>query len=65
MNEFKSHPAFAEMMKSFKSAFSFEDPAAARAAGRDDQARLSIARNRLRAKLEARKAAAAAADKKK
>ena len=65
MNEFTSHPAVAEMMKSFKSAFSFEDPAAARAAGRDDQARLSIARNRLRAKLEARKAAAAAADKKK
>ena len=55
MNEFQSHPAFAEMMKAFKSAFSFEDPAAARASGRDNESRLSIAKARLRAKLEARK----------
>ena len=34
MNEFQTHPAFAEMMKAFKSAFSFEDPAAARASWR-------------------------------
>jgi hypothetical protein len=56
MNEFQTHPAFAEMMKAFKSAFSFEDPAAARASGRDDQARLNIVRERLRAKLAAKKA---------
>ena len=55
MNEFKSHPAFAEMMKAFKSAFSFEDPAAARAAGRDNDSRMSIVKARLRAKLEAKK----------
>lgn len=62
MNEFKSHPAFAEMMKAFKSAFSFEDPAAARASGRDNESRLSVVQARLRAKLEARKSGA---DKKK
>ena len=44
------------MMKAFKSAFSFEDPDAARASGRDDKARLNIVRNRLRAKLAAKKA---------
>jgi hypothetical protein len=55
MNEFQTHPAFAEMMKAFKSAFSFEDPAAARASGRDDQARLNLVRERLRAKLAAKK----------
>lgn len=64
MEEFKSHPAFSEMMKSFKSAFSFEDPDAARASGRDNQARLSIVKERLRAKLAARNAAKAAAEKK-
>jgi hypothetical protein len=57
MNEFKSHPAFAEMMKSFKNAFSFEDPDLARAAGKDDKSRLAMVKNRLRAKLEAKKAA--------
>ena len=62
MNEFQSHPAFAEMMKSFKSAFSFEDPAAARASGRENEGRLSIVKARLRAKLEAKKTAG---DKKK
>jgi len=56
MKEFQEHPAFAEMMKAFKSAFSFEDPEAARASGRDEQGRLSVVRNRLRAKLEAKKA---------
>jgi hypothetical protein len=64
MKEFQSHPAFAEMMRSFKSAFSFEDPDAARASGRDNQARLSIVQKRLRAKLAARNAAKEAAEKK-
>ena len=54
MNEFQTHPAFAEMMKAFKSAFSFENPAAARASGREDQARLNLVRERLRAKLAAK-----------
>jgi len=57
MNEFQSHPAFSEMMKSFKNAFSFEDPDLARATGREDKSRLAIVKNRLRAKLEAKKAA--------
>jgi hypothetical protein len=64
MKEFQSNPAFVEMMESFKSAFSFEDPAMARAAGRDEQGRLAQVKNRLRAKLEKKKAAAAAAAKK-
>jgi hypothetical protein len=64
MKEFQSNPAFVEMMASFKSAFSFEDPAMARAAGRDEQGRLAQVKNRLRAKLEKKKAAAAAAAKK-
>jgi hypothetical protein len=64
MHEFQSHPAFAEMMKAFKSAFSFEDPAAARAAGRDNESRLSIVKARLRAKLEAKRAAEGGGKKK-
>jgi hypothetical protein len=44
------------MMKSFKNAFSFEDPDLARAVGKDDKSRLAIVKNRLRAKLEAKKA---------
>ena len=55
MKEFQSHPAFTEMMGAFKSAFSFDDPEAARAAGRDNEGRLSLVRNRLRKKLEAKR----------
>jgi hypothetical protein len=57
MKEFQSNPAFTEMMESFRKAFSFEEPAAARAAGKDT--RLSQTQARLRKKLEERKAAAA------
>jgi hypothetical protein len=55
MKEFQSHPAFVEMMESFRSAFSFDDTETAQAAGRDGENRLSIARARLRKKLEAKK----------
>lgn len=55
MKEFQSHPAFVDMMETFRSAFSFEDPETARAAGRDGDNRLSIARARLRKKLEAKR----------
>jgi hypothetical protein len=55
MKEFQSHPAFVEMMESFRSAFSFEDTETAQAAGRDGENRLSIARARLRKKLDAKK----------
>jgi hypothetical protein len=64
IKEFQSHPAFVEMMESFRSAFSFEDPDLARAAGRDSENRLSIARSRLRKKLDARKGGASAPGKK-
>jgi len=63
MKEFQSNPAFTQMMESFRKAFSFEDPVAARAAGRDDKSRLAQTQARLRKKLEERKAAKAAADK--
>lgn len=55
MKEFQENPAFVEMMESFRSAFSFEDPEMARAAGRDGESRLSAVQMRLRKKLEARK----------
>jgi hypothetical protein len=57
MKEFQSNPAFVQMMESFRSAFSFEDPAAARASGRDDLSRLSAVKKRLREKLAAKQAA--------
>jgi hypothetical protein len=55
MKEFQSNPAFVEMMESFRSAFSFEDPDLARQAGRDGDSRLAVARARLRKKLDAKK----------
>jgi hypothetical protein len=55
MKEFQSHPAFTEMLNSFREAFSFEDTDTARRAGRDGDNRLAIARARLRKKLDAKK----------
>jgi hypothetical protein len=60
MKEFQSNPAFVEMMESFRSAFSFENPEVARAAGKDEKGRLAQTQARLRKKLAERKAAAAA-----
>ena len=57
MQQFSENPAFVELMSGFKNAFGFQDPDTARSVGRDGENRLSIARNRLRAKLEARKKA--------
>ncbi len=56
MKEFQTHPAFVEMMESFRSAFSFEEPEAARRSGHDGEGRLAIARARLRKKMEEKKA---------
>lgn len=56
INEFKSQPAFVEVMQAFRSAFSFEDPELARAAGRENDARRALVRDRLRKKLDAKKA---------
>jgi hypothetical protein len=55
MKNFTDNPAFMELMEGFRNAFGFEDTDTARSAGRDGENRLSIARKRLRAKLEARK----------
>lgn len=54
MKEFSENPAFVEMMESMKKTFGFEDMDAARAAGQEPTARMSIVRERLRRKLEAK-----------
>jgi hypothetical protein len=57
MKEFSSNGAFADLMKSFKDMFGMEDPDLARQAGRPENARMSLVRDRLRKKLDAKKAA--------
>jgi hypothetical protein len=52
MKEFAENSSFVDMMKGVKSAFGMEDMDVARAAGREGSARLSMARDRLRKKLE-------------
>ena len=56
MKEFATHPAFVELMETFRGAFSFDDPETARETGRDNDGRLAQARARLRKKMEAKKA---------
>jgi hypothetical protein len=56
MKEFSSNPEFVEVMESLKSMFGFEDMDMARQAGREGSARLSMVQQRLRKKLEAKKA---------
>ena len=55
MKDFQSNPAFVEMLNSFRTAFSFEEPEAAKKTGHDGEGRLAQARARLRKKLEERK----------
>lgn len=55
VKEFTENPAMKELMESFKGMFGFDDPEVARAAGRDGNSRLNIARNRLRKRMEAKK----------
>jgi hypothetical protein len=55
MKEFQENPAFVQMLDSFRQAFSFEQPEAARKTGHDGEGRLAQARARLRKKLDARK----------
>jgi hypothetical protein len=57
MKEFAGNSSFVDMMGGIKSAFGFEDMDAARAAGKEGSARLATARDRLRKKLEKKKAA--------
>jgi hypothetical protein len=59
MKEFSENTSFVDMMSGIKSAFGFEDMDMARKAGREGSARLAAARDRLRKKLEKKKAAAA------
>lgn len=58
MKEFSENPAFVELMESFRSVFGFEDPDAARQAGREGESRLAMARARLRAKADKKRAEA-------
>lgn len=55
MKQFTDNPAFVELMESFRSVFGFEDPDMARATGNDGSGRLSLVRQRLRAKLDKKK----------
>jgi hypothetical protein len=55
MKEFSSNSSFVEMMEGIKSAFGFEDMDLARKAGKEGSARLSLARDRLRKKLDKKK----------
>ena len=55
MKEFAGNSSFVDMMDGLKSAFGFEDMDLARSAGREGSARLSLARDRLRKKLEKKK----------
>jgi hypothetical protein len=55
MKEFSTNSSFVDMMKGIKSIFGMEDLDVARKAGKEGSARLSMARDRLRKKLEKKK----------
>ena len=57
MKEFSGNSSFVDMMGGIKSAFGFEDMDSARKMGKEGTARLATARDRLRQKLEKKKAA--------
>jgi hypothetical protein len=58
IQEFQTHPAFVDLMKSFKDAFNTDDDMdMAKAAGRENEGRLAAVRARLRKKMEAKKGA--------
>ncbi len=60
IQEFQNHPAFVDLMKSFKDAFNTDDDMdTARATGRENEGRLAAVRARLRKKMEAKKAGGA------
>ena len=57
LKECTTNPAFQSMMESFRDSFgAFADPDLARGQGRDGDARLQLARERLRKKMEKKKA---------
>jgi hypothetical protein len=55
MKTFSENPQFVELMESFRQAFGAADPEVARATNREPENRLSIVRERLRKKMEAKK----------
>lgn len=59
MKDFTSNPAVTELMESIRSMFGMEDMDIARKAGREENARSALVRDRLRKKLEAKKTGAA------
>ena len=61
MKSFSDNPAFVEMMETFRSMFGMEDMGMARQAGREGSARLAMVKERIRRKMEAKKATAATA----
>jgi len=56
MKEFQSHPAFVELMETFRNAFGTENMQQAKAQGRESEARLNLIQKRLRQKAEEKKA---------
>lgn len=58
MKTFSENPQFVEMMETFRQTFGMQDPDLARAAGQEQSARLSMVKERLRKKLDAKKKAA-------
>ena len=58
MKTFQENPEFVNLMEGFKSAFGFEDMDMARAAGKEQSARMNIVKERLKKKMDAKKAAA-------
>jgi hypothetical protein len=56
IKEFSGNGAFVEMMESFRNVFGMEDPDLARTVGRDGDARRNLVKERLRKKMEAKKA---------
>jgi hypothetical protein len=56
MKEFSGNSSFVEMMEGLKGAFGFEDMGLAKKAGKEGSARLAMVKDRLKKKLEAKKA---------
>lgn len=55
MAEFETNPAFVEILEGLRSAFNFEDMDMARKTGNEGSGRLSLVKQRLKKKLEAKK----------
>ena len=55
MAEFETNPAFVEILEGLRSAFNFEDMDMARKTGNEGSGRLSLVKQRLKKKLDAKK----------